>query len=264
MQQNFGRVIEFLTAGMRFSSEQYAIEGTVPFDDDMLPNESEIRIYNLSDQTLARIKRGEVAMVNAGYKGDVGVILHGWISKVHTQWDGVDKITTIYVLDSEDLSQREVKEAAYARGTSASYIIKDLARVIGMPIAQMEMVKDVRYTEGYTAKGKATDLIAEVAKECETSAFINRGKLYVRNLRRIAGSDLFALSPKTGLIGTPSPFEDEGASGFEITSQLQYRITTASGIDLTSSAFNGRLYVRRGMHTFSRDGEFTTSVEAVI
>lgn len=210
MVQNFGRVIEFMTAGMNFSSEQFAIEGTVPFDDDMLPNESEIRIYNLSDQTLSRIKRGEVAMVNAGYRGDVGIILHGWISRVSTQWEGVDKITTINVLDSEDLSKREVKEVAYAKGTLAGYIIKDLAGVIGMPIAQMELVKDVRYSDGYTVKGKATDLIADIAKECETSAFINRGKLYVRSLRRIGGSDLFALSAKTGLIGTPSTFEDEG------------------------------------------------------
>jgi len=264
VRQNFGRVIEFLTAGMSFSSEQFAIEGTVPFDDDMLPNESEIRIYNLSDQILAKIKRGAVAMVNAGYRGDVGVILHGWISRVSTHWEGVDKITTINVLDSEDLSKREVKEAAYAKGTLASYIIKDLAGVIGMPIAQMELAKDVRYTDGYTVKGKATDLIAEVAEECETSAFINRGKLYIRNLRRIAGSDLFVLSAKTGLIGTPSPFEDEGSNGYELTSQLQYRITTASGIDLVSSAFAGRLYVRKGMHTFSRDGDFTTNVEAIL
>ena len=260
---NFGRVIEFMTANMSFSSEKFAIEGTVPFDNDMLPNESEIKIYNLSDETIAKIKRGAVAAVNAGYKGDVGLILTGWISRVSTAWEGVDKITTINVLDSEDLSKREVKEAAYAKGTMASYIIKDLARVIGMPIAQFELYKDVRYAGGYTVKGKATELIADIAKECGTSAFINRGKLYVRNLRRIAGSDLFALSTKTGLIGTPSYFED-GAAGYQIKSQLQYRITTGSGIDLTSSIFTGRLYVRKGTHTFSRDGDFTTDVEAVL
>lgn len=261
---NFGRVIEFLTEGMSFSSEKFAIEGTVPFDNDMLPNESEIRIYNLSAGTLAKIKAGKVAMVNAGYKGDVGLILHGWISRVSTRWEGVDKITTINVLDSEDLSKRQVKESAYAKGTLASYIIKDLARVIGMPIAQMELYKDVKYTDGYTVKGKATDLIAEIAKECQTSAYMNRGKLYVRNLRRIAGSDLFRLSPKTGLIGTPTPFKSDGAAGYQIKSQLQYRITTASGIDLSSTIFSGRLYVRKGSHTFSRDGEFSTEVEAVL
>jgi hypothetical protein len=262
--QNFGRVIEFLTANMSFSSDRFAIDGRVPFDNDMLPNESEVRIYNLSDQTLTKIKRGNVAMVNAGYKGDIGMIMLGWISRVVTRWEGVDKITTINILDSEDLSKRQVKEAAYAKGTLASYIIRDLARVIGMPIAQMELHKDVKYNDGYTVKGKATDLIADIAKECETSAFINRGKLYIRNLRRIAGSDLFALSKKTGLIGSPSTFEDAGTTGYNVKSQLQYRITTASGIDLTSSLFTGRLYVRKGTHIFSRDGDFTTEVEAVL
>lgn len=261
---NFGRVIEFMTGNMLFSSTNYAIEGTVPFDADMLPNESEIKIFNLADETIAKIKRKSVAAVNAGYKGDVGLILNGWISKVRTRWEGVDKITTINVLDSEDLSKRGVKEAAYAKGTTASYIMKDLARVIGMPIAQMELTKDIKYTDGYTVKGKATDLIADVAKECQTSAYINKGKLYIRNLRRIAGSDLFGLSAKTGLIGTPSLFESDGASGYQVKSQLQYRITTASGIDLTSTVFTGRLYVRSGTHSFSRDGDFTTDVEAVL
>ncbi|MEI4920863.1 hypothetical protein Q8G81_35495, partial [Klebsiella pneumoniae] len=69
---NFGRVIEVMTANMKFSSEFYNIEGKVPFDSDPLPNESEIKLWNLSDKTINNIKRNEVLMLNAGYKGDVG------------------------------------------------------------------------------------------------------------------------------------------------------------------------------------------------
>ncbi len=44
---NFGRVVEVMVNNMMFSSDDFAIEGSVPFDNDPLPNESEIKIWNL-------------------------------------------------------------------------------------------------------------------------------------------------------------------------------------------------------------------------
>ncbi|MNV26986.1 hypothetical protein D3C71_1181190 [compost metagenome] len=202
-------------------------------------------------------------MLNAGYRGDAGVILHGYISKVQSHWEGVEKITTINVLDSENLDEREVKEIAYAKNTLASSIIKQMAGYIGLPIAQFELVQDYRYQEGYSASGKVTEIIAKVAKDCKTEVFINKGKLYVRNLKRGADS-VFKLNKDTGMIGSPERFEDENSKGFNIKSQLQYRITTASVIDLTSQIFKGRVYVRSGSHHISRIGDFTTEMEAVL
>ncbi|MUG68637.1 hypothetical protein GNP94_21945 [Paenibacillus campinasensis] len=260
---NFGRAVEILVAGMRFSMDDFNIEGTVPFDNDPLPNESEIRIWNLSRDTVAKIKRNEPLIVNAGYKGDVGVILHGLISDVRTRREGVDKITTLRVLDCEDLSKRTVKDVSYATGTLASRIIKDMAAQIGLPVAQFELYQDVRYTEGYTASGAATEIISKVAEDCRTHAYINKGKLYIRNLRR-GKDELFKLSQDTGLIGSPEFFVEESAKGYTVTQQLQYRVTTASVLEIESEFYSGRLYVRSGVHTFSRTGDFTTQTEAVM
>lgn len=263
MPNNFGRIIEVMTNNMKFSSLNYNIEGKVPFDNDTLPNEAEIKLWNLSDSTLNNIKRGQVLMLNAGYTGDVGLLLHGYISNVETVWEGVDKITTINVLDSEDLSKRQVKEIAFAKGTLASKIIKQMAGYVGLPVAQMELNQDYRYQEGYTAKGPVTEIIAKVCKDCGTSVYINKNKLYVRNLRR-GGDDVFALNKNTGLIGTPGRFEQDGMKGFNLKMQLQHRVTTASVIDLTYSQFTGRVHVRSGSHTFSRTGDFVTEVEAIL
>ncbi|MNN38462.1 hypothetical protein D3C81_1524590 [compost metagenome] len=87
--------------------------------------------------------------------------------------------------------------------------------------------------------------------------------MYVRNLKRGADS-VFKLNKDTGMIGSPERFEDENSKGFNIKSQLQYRITTASVIDLTSQIFKGRVYVRSGSHHISRIGDFTTEMEAVL
>src|SRR4051794_21948624 len=99
---NFGRVAEMIVANRKFSMEDFAMEATIPFDHDILPNESEIKIWNLSDKTLNNIKYGALLQMNGGYRGDVGLMLQGYISKVQTQWEGVDKVTSIFVLDSED------------------------------------------------------------------------------------------------------------------------------------------------------------------
>ncbi|MEK3824425.1 phage protein [Paenibacillus sp. FSL K6-1558] len=263
MNKNFGRVLEVMTEGMKFSMSDYNIEGVVTFDNDPLPNEAEIKIWNLSDKTLNNIKTNKVLMINAGYKGDVGVILHGYVSHVSTAWSGVDKITTIKVLDGYDLSKRQVKEIAFAKGTLGSQIIKQMAVYIGLPIAQMDLNQDYRYQDGYSAKGAVTEIISKVCKDCATSCYINKGKLYVRSLRRGA-DNRFALNSDTGLIGSPAPFEQSGVKGYNLSSQLQYRITTASAIDLKSRAWTGRLYVRSGSHTFTRTGDFKTDMEAIM
>lgn len=260
---NFGRAVEIMVNNMSFSMDNYAMEGTIPFDNDLLPNESEIKLWNLSNDTLSRIRRNDVLMVNAGYRGDVGVILHGFISRVQTRREGVDAITTINVLDSQDLSKRKVDDIAYAQGTLASYILKQMAAQLGLPIAQFQLNQDYRYDEGYTASGEVTEIISKVAADCGTSAYINKGKLYIRNLRRGA-DDVFALSTETGLIGSPEAFEDEKFKGYHFKSQLQYRITTASVVDLSCKSFQGRLHVRSGTHTFSRTGDFTTEAEAIL
>lgn len=263
MIKNFGRVCEVMTNQLKFSMDEFNIEATIPFDYDALPNEAEIKIWNLSNDTLHNIKPKEVLMLNAGYRGDVGLLLHGYISSVKTRWESVDKITTISVLDSEDISKREVKQIAYAKGTLGSTIMKQMASFIGLPIAQFELQRDYRYKEGYSASGKITEIISKVAEDCQTRVFISKGKLYIRNLRRGA-DDLFRLNTSTGLIGTPELFQEKTVSGYNLKSQLQYRIATASVIELTSQVFKGKLHVRSGTHRISRSGDFVTEVEAVI
>ncbi|MBH5316700.1 hypothetical protein I6N90_02610 [Paenibacillus sp. GSMTC-2017] len=261
--RNFGRVIEIMTNDMRFSSTDFTMEGTVPFDDDPLPNESELKLWNLSNRSIQSLKLGKTLTVNAGYGRDVGVILQGFVSKVTTETDGVNRITTIHVLDSEDFSKRAEIEKTYTSGTLASYILRDMAESIGLKIAQFELVNDFLYVEGFTAKGAVTQILTDVATDCQTAAYINKGKLYIRNLKK-GKDDVFRLSADTGLIGSPSYFNENEAKGYQATSQLQYRLTTASIIELRCNAFEGKLFVRKGSHRFSNTGDFKTEVEAVM
>ncbi len=271
------------------NNNELKIKFSIPFDDNTEPNESTIEIYNLKDSTIAAIKQNDVCTVTAGYEGDTGVILKGRVSFVETNSEIPDKITTIYVLDSEDLSDRTIKSKSYASGTKASYILKDLASKLKLPISAMKLPTDIKYSKGWTVEGKIAEEMAKVAKHCGASLYINKGNLYIRPLTEGDNTN-FVLSVETGLLDVPTEFtndvaidkEDEqyiatqkGQSkiktvgdkkvieehGYNIKSLLQHRITTASLITLKSNKANGTFRVRSGKHTF--DETFITEVVAL-
>ncbi|MDO5650126.1 MAG: hypothetical protein Q4G11_05930, partial [Gallicola sp.] len=91
------RDIEILAGQKKFKSlgdNALEIEFDIPFSDKEEPDVSEITIYNLSDDTIANIKRDGYILVNAGYKelNNKGNILTGEIEDVETKWQGVDKV----------------------------------------------------------------------------------------------------------------------------------------------------------------------------
>lgn len=271
------------------NNSQLTIKFTVPFDDNTEPNESTIDIYNLSDKTISAIKKNDKCTITAGYKGDTGVILNGRVSLVKTTHDGVDKCTTIYVLDSEDLTAKSIESKSYAAGTSASNILKDLAKKVGLPITVLKLPTDVKYSKGWTCEGAILEEMSKVATHCGAAVYINKGNLYIRPLTE--GDDTnFVLSVDTGLIGTPTEFTEEvevseedlqhmatqkGQSkiktvgdkkvieehGYNVSALLQHRITTASLITLNSKYAKGSFRVRSGVHRY--DDTFVTEMVIV-
>lgn len=263
--KQFGRFAEVVLPGLKLDSDNLTINFEVPFDDDAEPNESTITIYNLKKDTINRIKRKDSLTLNAGYRGDVGVLLSGFVSNVFTDFQGVDKITTIHVLDSPALGEKETAKKSYKKNTKASQIISDLYPKLGLTLGALRLPKDVIYKKGYTSSGKIVNTLAEVAKDCGASFYVNKRKLYIRSLKD--GDDTrFTLSHETGLIGSPSPFEEDfegkAVKGFKVSCLLQYRITTASILNIQSKTARGSFRARNGVHKWN-SGNFVTEMDVV-
>lgn len=261
MSESYGRVTELIVGGQTLKTPDLEIRFDVPFDDDPDPNEARIEIYNLTDNTINNIAHFSRVVLNAGYKGDVGTILSGYISFYETRWEGPDKITTFTVLDSEPLDSRTIPSVSYAKNTKASTIIKDLLKRGNLSTAALSLVKDIVYTEGVTVEGSVVDAIKNVAADCQTSFYILKGKLYIRPLSQ-GDKTNFVLSPKTGLIGSPTFFQDDSSAGYQAQCLLNHRLTTGSLITLESRVVEASLRVRRGRHS-SSGSDFTTEIEAV-
>lgn len=266
-QFGFSAVIE--TDKTILSSKEFDFEFDIPFDDDTVPNEAEIKIYNLSQQTLNNFKKGNTLTITAGYGADTGIVLNGKISAVKTKYSGVDKITTVYVLDNADYEDLDIVEQTFTEGTTASYILKTLLEKLNLSIAVFEIQRDHRYDKDESVKGSVTEAIKKYADICGVSVYIHKLQIYCRPIWQ--GDNIhFTVCAETGMIDSPEQFEEENTNeeykdsvtGYNIQMLFQHRMATAAIVDVASKNCNGSFRVSEGTHSF--DGlSATTEIKCI-
>ena len=266
----FGKVGIVEIGSVKLNSNELDIEFEVPFDDDTEANEVEITVYNLSKKTRGEIVYNKPVTITAGYQNDTGIIFTGFVSKVVTKVEGVDRITTIYAIDDMDLKERELpKEIEYKANTKASYILKDLLGKVKLPIAVFHIKRDWTYKDKVDVSGGLMDNIRKYAEVCGISVYINKGKIYARHISE-GDAINFTAKAETGLIDYPEEFEEEITAedytdiirGYKLKMILQHRITTGSIININSANVSGSFRVRSGKHIFN-ESESITELEVV-
>lgn len=265
----FGRVAIIESWAVKIKSEDYDLEFEVNFDDDLEANEAQITVYNLSKNTIKNLIYNKPITITAGYKNDTGVLFKGYISKVKTKKEGVDKKTTIYCLDSFDLKEKDLANVTYAAGTKASYILKDLIGKTHLPIAIFEPKRDHTYEDEVSISGGLMDSIREYSKVCGISTYINQSKVYSQHISK-GINGYFNLNANTGMIDSPEEFQEEieaedykdVVNGYTVKCLLQHRITTGSVINLQSNYVKGEFRTRSGKHVFN-ESEAYTEIEVI-
>lgn len=258
----FGSVATIKIGAVTISSETLDVEFSVPFDDDMEPNEAEITVYNLSSNTINQLKKGAALSIEAGYKGDTGVIFRGYITKVKTRNDGTDKVTTIYALD--DIKDHTMTSLSFAKNTKASYILQTLLQKTRIPVASFKPRRDHTYKDAETVDGDLMEAIKQYAEVCGISVYVSNGQIYARHIKE--GDNLnFNVSSDTGMIGSPSSYTDEKTAadykdtvnGYEVEMLLQHRMRAGAIVALKSKDASGTFRVCSGEHRFSVDEAIT-------
>jgi hypothetical protein len=276
MNELYGRKIELIVGGKlhvnQLGSGGLTINFEVTFDDDKEPNICSVRVYNLSDSTIAGIKKDTPLVLNAGYIGDVGSILLGFVDKIATERQGVDKITEIQVIDGATAWYSLPIKKTYKAGTKASTILRDLHTLSGLEIGAFALPVDKIYTRGKTIATTVSNALSGVANDCGAKAHVTRGKTFIRpkNEGQAIG---FVLDKDHGLIGSPTPITTEKnipipkakdkklvRDGYKVVMLLNHRITTDAIIKITSKTANGMFRVESGRH-YSDGQSFYTETE---
>ena len=264
----YGQKVVIKTGEVTIKNSELDLEFSIPFDDDTEANLAEIKVYNLTGTTIKKIKRGNKITIEAGYGTDTGIIFSGYITSRKTKYSDCDKVTTIKALDSMKLKERSIHSITFAKKTKASTILKKLCKKVGLPIADFTIKRDYTYKDKETVDGKLMDNIERLAGICGVSAYILKGKIYVRPLSK-GDNTHFTLSDKTGLISveefeeseTNEKYKDK-ISGYTVKMLLQHKMQTASILTIKSQEAKGTFRVREGTHEYNGD-EFTTTVKVI-
>lgn len=293
---NFGRKIKITVGRATFTNDELEIRFEVNFDEDSKPNQHKVEIYNLSDSTIAQMKRGDQANVQAGYGSDIGVLGSGKVSKILTKWAGVDKITTIYIIEGDDFttvkvsladadkdSVRYYKKGAFKGqlvegglsigfkpGTDGLTIIKRLVGALGIQLGgPIILKKNAIYKKGYNVTQLILNNLEEVVRDCGSVMYHRRGKLVIRPID-VGTDENFLLEENTGLLEHPGQFEETEKAGsvntqvqgYNVKCLLQHRITVASIITIKSGTANGKYRALRGKHIANKES-FQTEFQCV-
>lgn len=274
----FGSEAKIICGDVTVNSNDLDLEFTVKFDDDMQPNDAEIIIYNLSKNTRNQFAKNKKISIEAGYKGDTGVVFVGYISKPKTNKEGADVVTTIKCID--DIADHTTTEITYAAGTKASAILKDLLKKTGTPIEVFKMRRDWTYTDEVKVDGDLMENIKTYSAVCGVSTYVKNGRIYSRYITE-GDNTYFELSADTGLIGSPEEYEEEKSlvmqeadeekgtekvdysetiHGYECEMLLQHRMSAGAIVALKSLEVNGEYRVCSGEHRFN-SGESITKVK---
>lgn len=249
-------------------SSELDFEFVIPFDDNLEANEGEIIVYNLSDKTILSLHANDSLSVEAGYKGDTGVIFKGFLKKKHTHREGADRITTLKIID--DIGKKESINLSFSSGTKASYILEELLKKTGLPIAKFRVARDWTYDKDVTIDETLESAIKTYSEVCGISTFTRHGSIYSCALSYVPNDGVFNVNTETGMIGSPSPFEEtttaenysDTKKGYEVEMLLQHRMAAGALINLTSDIYKGKCYVKSGEHRFN-ESECITTVKAV-
>ena len=179
------------------------------------PNTAKIDIYNLAPTTAQKILSGEMKRIvlQAGYESNFGVLFDGGIMASTMARNGTDTILSIEAGDGDEAYSYAVVTQAIASGYKQSDIAGTAVSTLkekGTRTEDVESIdKETVYPRGRTLFGSTRSYARELAKTSDCQWSIQDGQVVFCKVKKTPkGRVAFLLTPKTGLIGSPTVDKD--------------------------------------------------------
>lgn len=252
------RKAEVIVEGWKVTYPELYLEAEINFKDDSEANMGMIKLYNLADKSIKKLKKGKLIQLNAGYEGDVGSLLAGVILNQTTNYDGTDKVTELIIGDGTEEWLNSTINKTWNTGITSDKIVETCANLLPFNFAGYE-TETISYPKGKTHSGTIKSLLEEVASDIGAKLHISRGFIYFRPPKE-SSIEIVNLNKDTGLIGTPTISESEGETYYEVDSLLNYRLWTDNLVNIKSKTINGLYRIKGGTHSIA-GGDFITTME---
>jgi hypothetical protein len=247
----FGRQISLLVSdagGNAIEFGKFWCTFTVKRGDMQTPNSLDVRIYNLSSQTAARIAGKEFTTVtlSAGYQGAFGLLFQGTICQRRLgRVNQLDSYVDITAADGDEAYNFAPVFVSLPAGSKPGQI----ADQIQAALAKMGVTQKI--TAGYRPNfpgnglvrgrvfyGMARDEARDFAWQNDCKWSIQDGALtFIPYVSFIPGGDIPVISVGTGLIGVP----EQTQSGINIRTLLNPSIKIGQVIQLKAQVNQFRL-----------------------
>lgn len=161
------------------------------------PNEFNLEIKGLSTTTISKIKLKDPVKLVAGYGTDLGDVASGIISRKEVE-KGILKLKCREV----PANFKKLISVAYKPGTTASYIIEDLAKNIGFAVKQLELKNDVVYSIGESILGSGLYEISQIVRDCDSKMTVKNDFIYIYH-NEMSDKNKIKISYQSGLLEEP-------------------------------------------------------------
>lgn len=176
--------------------------------DTETPNSAEIRVYNLSDATMSRMRREFTRVVlQAGYQSNCGVIFDGNIRGTRSGREhGTDTWLEIVAADGDRAYNFATVNATLAAGSTPAdrvRVCRESFAAKGAGDGHVPELGGAPLPRGKVMYGMARKHMRDEASTCGCSWSFQDGKLQMVNHAGYLPGEAVVLTHETGLVGTP-------------------------------------------------------------
>ena len=161
--------VRLITIGeIVFDYDELDVEFEVKCTDDNKSDLATIKLYNLSDTTLQKLKLNQDVSIDAGYRDIHGVIFNGIVESISTSRDENDFITTIEATPNNRAYANTIINRQFKAGIKASEVIKQIGTMCNFTMDIKELGKDTVYHNGKVFSGRLSNVIPILARDTGT------------------------------------------------------------------------------------------------
>lgn len=240
-------------------------------------NTATVKFWNLSDTTIAEIKRKNAVLeLRAGYGANLPLILAGDISTAVTEQENANMVTTINVVDGLVATRDTFVSLSFGQDITGISIIDSVANSMGVSCLISEEARTIleqkKFANGYSAVGAGKTVLQKICKTCGLSWSLQNGVLQIVIKGHAITTRAYLLSAETGLLGIPKEVTESSTSkdgnktetqkGYEVRYFMNGAIGVDDLVELNSKRVKGYFRVASiAINGDNFDGEWTCTAK---
>lgn len=170
------------------------------------PNESAIKVYNLSQATRNLIEQPDMRCVlYAGYEEESAPLLlcSGDIAYAYSYLDNADWVTELSVLDGLVEIRDTAVSLGYAGGVNSTQILNAIAGAMGLVLVAPNSLAERKWVNGFSFYGAARTALDKVVAGAGLEWSVQNGELQIVNRANVTKRQAVVLAADSGLISYP-------------------------------------------------------------